>query len=163
GKSSLIKVLCGAYIADGGDIEFGGRKVSVRGPADASALGVAVIFQEFSLAPYLDIAQNIFLGRERNFTRLGLVDKRAMREAARQILGQLGLDYDPGSFAADLGVAQQQMVEIAKALSQNARILVMDEPTAAISEREADRLFEVIGRLKNQGVAIVYISHRMKE
>lgn len=163
GKSSLIKVLCGAYIADGGDIEFGGKKVSVRGPADASALGVAVIFQEFSLAPYLDIAQNIFLGREQGFMRLGLVDKAAMRRAARDILRQLGLDYDPATFAADLGVAQQQMVEIAKALSQNARILVMDEPTAAISEREADRLFEVIERLKRQGVAIVYISHRMKE
>src|SRR5882757_7563929 len=81
GKSSLIKVLCGAYIADGGDIEFAGRKVAVRSPADASALGVAVIFQEFSLAPYLDIAQNIFLGRERGFTRVGLVDKSAMRRA----------------------------------------------------------------------------------
>ena len=163
GKSSLIKVLCGAYIADGGDIEYCGRKVSVRGPADASALGVAVIFQEFSLAPYLDIAQNIFLGRERDFVRIGLVDKSAMRRAASEVLRQLGLDYDPATFAADLGVAQQQMVEIGKALSQNARILVMDEPTAAISEREADRLFEAIGRLKRQGVAIVYISHRMKE
>jgi ribose transport system ATP-binding protein len=163
GKSSLIKVLCGAYLADGGTIECDGRNVTVRGPADANAIGVAVIFQEFSLAPYLDIAQNIFLGRERAFTKAGVIDKAAMHAAARDVLAQLGLGYDTRTFAADLGVAQQQMVEIAKALSQNARILVMDEPTAAISERESERLFEVIARLKQRGVAIVYISHRMKE
>jgi ribose transport system ATP-binding protein len=163
GKSSLIKVLCGAYIADGGDIELEGRAISIRGPADANAIGVAVIFQEFSLAPYLDIAQNIFLGREQAFSKAGFIDKTAMHVAARGILQELGLDYDTRTFAGDLGVAQQQMVEIAKALSQDARILVMDEPTAAISERESERLFEVIARLKQRGVAIVYISHRMKE
>ncbi|HWW46922.1 MAG TPA: sugar ABC transporter ATP-binding protein [Xanthobacteraceae bacterium] len=163
GKSSLIKVLCGAYIADGGSIELEGRTIAIRGPADANAVGIAVIFQEFSLAPYLDIAQNIFLGRERAFTKAGLIDKKAMHAAAKRILEELGLDYDTRTFAGDLGVAQQQMVEIAKALSQDARILVMDEPTAAISDRESERLFEVIERLKKRGVAIVYISHRMKE
>jgi ribose transport system ATP-binding protein len=163
GKSSLIKVLCGAYVADSGEIELEGKTISIRRPADARAVGIAVIFQEFSLAPYLDVAQNIFLGREKKFARAGMIQKNAMHAAAREILDELGLDYDTHSFAADLGVAQQQMVEIAKALSQDARILVMDEPTAAISDRESERLFEVIGRLKRRGVAIVYISHRMRE
>ncbi|WP_334393184.1 sugar ABC transporter ATP-binding protein [Bradyrhizobium sp. AZCC 2262] len=163
GKSSLIKVLCGAYLANEGTIECEGRSVAIRGPADANAIGVSVIFQEFSLAPFLDIAQNMFLGRERAFVKGGMIDKAAMHAAARDVLAQLGLQYDTRTFAGELGVAQQQMVEIAKALSQNARILVMDEPTAAISDRESDRLFEVIARLKQRGVAIVYISHRMKE
>ena len=163
GKSTLIKTLYGAYAADRGYIEIEGRRVAVARPADASALGIAVIFQEFSLIPYLDIAQNIFLGREAAFSRFGLVDSAAMHAAARTILDDLGLDYDTHAYAADLGVAQQQMVEIAKALSQNARVLVMDEPTAAISERESDRLFQTIARLTEKRVAIVYISHRMKE
>ncbi|OPY97034.1 sugar ABC transporter ATP-binding protein [Bradyrhizobium sacchari] len=163
GKSSLIKVLCGAYLADDGVIEHKGRRIAIQGPADANGIGVGVIFQEFSLAPYLDIAQNIFLGRERAFAKAGIIDKAAMHAAARDVLAQLGLNYDTWTFAADLGVAQQQMVEIAKALSQNSSILVMDEPTAAISERESERLFEVIARLKQRGVAIVYISHRMRE
>lgn len=163
GKSTLIKILCGAYAADGGRIAYEGRDVVVARPADASALGITVIFQEFSLVPYLDIAQNIFLGREAPFSRFGLIDPRRMHAAARAILDDLGLDYDTHTYAADLGVAQQQMVEIAKALSQNARVLVMDEPTAAISDRESDRLFDTIARLKARGVAIIYISHRMKE
>lgn len=163
GKSTLIKTLYGAYAADRGYIEIEGRRVAVARPADASALGIAVIFQEFSLIPYLDIAQNIFLGREAAFSRFGLVDSAAMHAAAHTILDNLGLDYDTHAYAADLGVAQQQMVEIAKALSQNARVLVMDEPTAAISERESDRLFQTIARLTEKRVAIVYISHRMKE
>ena len=163
GKSTLIKVLYGAYAADGGHIELEGRPVVVSRPADASALGIAVIFQEFSLVPYLNIAQNIYLGRESAFSRFGLIDSAAMHAAARVILDDLGLDYDTHAFAADLGVAQQQMVEIAKALSQKARVLVMDEPTAAISDRESERLFQAIARLTERGVAIVYISHRMKE
>jgi len=163
GKSTLIKTLCGAYAADSGYIELQGRRISVSRPADASALGIAVIFQEFSLVPYLDIAQNIFLGREAPFARFGIVNSASMHAAAAAILHDLGLDYDTHLFASDLGVAQQQMVEIAKALSQNARVLVMDEPTAAISERESHRLFETIARLTGKGVAIVYISHRMKE
>lgn len=163
GKSTLIKVLYGAYAADSGHIELEGRPVVISRPADASALGIAVIFQEFSLVPYLNIAQNIFLGREGVFSRFGFIDSAAMHAAAHVILDDLGLDYNTHAFAAELGVAQQQMVEIAKALSQNARVLVMDEPTAAISERESERLFQTIARLTGRGVAIVYISHRMKE
>jgi ribose transport system ATP-binding protein len=163
GKSTLIKTLYGAHAADRGAIEVEGRAVAIARPADARALGIAVIFQEFSLVPYLDIAQNIYLGHEAAFSRYGLIDSAAMHAAARSILDDLGLDYDTRTDAADLGVAQQQMVEIAKALSQNARVLVMDEPTAAISERESERLFATIARLTPRGVAIVYISHRMKE
>ncbi|MBM2773554.1 sugar ABC transporter ATP-binding protein [Burkholderia territorii] len=162
GKSSLMKVLFGAYRADSGEIRYDGTPVAIESPADAKRLGIAVIFQEFSLVPHLSIAQNIYLGREpRN--RLGLVDHRRMHADAAAVLAQLGLAYDTRTHAADLGVAQQQMVEIAKALSHDARVLVMDEPTAAISDREADALFAVVHRLRASGVAIVYISHRMKE
>lgn len=163
GKSSLIKVLYGAYAADSGEIHCDGRRVQIVTPADARRLGIAVIFQEFSLVPFLDIAQNIYLGREPRQPVTGLVAGKRMHAAAREVLASLDLAYDTRSLAKDLGVAQQQMLEIAKALSQDARILVMDEPTASISDREAEALFRVIRRLRDAGVAIVYISHRMKE
>ncbi|MGV2287097.1 sugar ABC transporter ATP-binding protein [Trinickia sp. YCB016] len=162
GKSSLMKVLFGAYRADSGAFFFDGEPITIDSPADAKRLGIAVIFQEFSLVPHLSIAQNIYLGREpRN--RLGLVDHRRMHADASALLRELGLAYDTRAHVADLGVAQQQMVEIAKALSHDARVLVMDEPTAAISDREAEALFAVVHKLRDAGVAIVYISHRMKE
>ncbi len=161
GKSSLIKVLYGAYRADSGELRFAGEPVDIHSPADARRLGIAVIFQEFSLVPFLDIAQNIFLGREPR--RFGLIDRARMHRDADAVLASLGLDYDTRALAAHLGVAQQQMVEIAKALSQRARILVMDEPTAALSDRETEALFAVIRKLRADGVAIVYISHRLQE
>jgi ribose transport system ATP-binding protein len=163
GKSSLIKVLYGAYRADAGQIHFAGRPVDIDSPADARRLGIAVIFQEFSLVPFLTVAQNIYLGREPRHPVTRLIDHARMHRDARAVLHSLGLDYDTRALAADLGVAQQQMVEIAKALSQNARILVMDEPTAALSDRESEALFAVIRQLRAAGVAIVYISHRMAE
>ena len=163
GKSSLIKVLYGAYRADAGTILYEGRPVDIARPADARRLGIAVIFQEFSLVPFLDLAQNIFLGREPRGRLTRLIDHARMHRDARDVLDELGLDYDTRALAVDLGVAQQQMVEIAKALSQRARILVMDEPTAALSERESNALFALIRQLRASGVAIVYISHRMQE
>ena len=162
GKSTLMKVLCGACAADAGQIVSRGRPVRVRNPADARALGVAVIFQEYSLVPHLSIAHNIFLGRE-PLNRLGLVDAARLHADAEAVLERLNLDIDTHREVHGLGVAQQQMVEIAKALSQNASVLVLDEPTAALSDRETERLFEVIADLKSQGVAMVYISHRMDE
>lgn len=162
GKSTLMKVLCGAYTADSGQIFSDGRPVKVRDAADARALGVAVIFQEYSLVPHLSIAQNIFLGRE-PINRLGLIDQALMHRQARAILDRLSLDLDTRGEVHGLGVAQQQMVEIAKALSQDARVLVLDEPTAALSDRETEKLFEVIADLKRHGVAMAYISHRMNE
>jgi ribose transport system ATP-binding protein len=163
GKSTLMKVLCGASQPDRGEIFFRGRATRIASPADARRLGVAVIFQEFSLVPYLNIAHNIFLGRELRGRMPGSIDHRRMHAEARRLLALLGMDVDTRTLAHKLGVAQQQLVEIAKALSQQARVLVMDEPTAALSEREIERLFEMIRRLKREGVAIIYISHRLRE
>jgi ribose transport system ATP-binding protein len=163
GKSSLMKVLCGAYRADAGEYFHKGEKVEITSPADARKLGIAVIFQEFSLVPYLDIAQNIFLGREFKARVPGFIDRERTYREARRVLDWIGFDIDPRTPVHSLGVAQQQMVEIAKALSQDARILVMDEPTAALSDRETERLFATMRQLQAQGVAIVYISHRMAE
>jgi len=163
GKSSLMKVLCGAYTADGGEFFLDGRKVEMSSAADARKLGISVIFQEFSLVPYLDIAQNIYLGREPKGWMPGTIDRSKILRDARALLATIGFDIDPSTPVHTLGVAQQQMVEIAKALSQDARILVMDEPTAALSDRETELLFAMIAQLKAKGVAIVYISHRMAE
>jgi ribose transport system ATP-binding protein len=163
GKSTLIRILCGAHHPDAGEILVEGVSVRLRSPADARRLGIAVIFQEFSLVPYLDVAQNIFLGREPGGRLPGTVDHRKMHADARRILDGLGLDVDTRTLAQELGIAQQQGVEIAKALSQDARILVMDEPTAALSDREIERLFERVRGLKAAGVAVIYISHRLQE
>ena len=155
GKSTLMRVLCGAHQPEAGEIRLDGEAVRLHSPADARRLGVAVIFQEFSLVPYLDVAQNVFLGRE--------TGRRCMHAEARRLLQTLGVDIDTTTLVHELGIAQQQVVEIAKALSQNARILVMDEPTAALSDHEIDRLFTRIRALKADGVAIIYISHRLQE
>src|SRR3989441_2670504 len=155
GKSTLMRVLCGAHHPDPGELLLNGAPVRLKSPADARRLGIAVIFQEFSLVPYLDIAQNIFLGRERRGSR--------MHAEARRLLDALGVNLDTRTLVHELGIAQQQVVEIAKALSQNARILVMDEPTAALSDHEIDRLFTRIRALRAEGVAVIYISHRLQE
>jgi ribose transport system ATP-binding protein len=163
GKSTLIKTLYGAYHPDGGEVWFEGRAVRISSPADARRLGIAVIFQEFSLVPFLDVAQNIFLGREPRGRLPGTIDHRRMHGESRRLLDELGFDLDTHALVDRLGVAQQQIVEIVKALSQRARILVMDEPTAALSDPEIERLFDLIRRLKQEGVAIIYISHRLHE
>ena len=163
GKSTLMKVLCGAYTADAGEFMHEGRPVRIAGPADARRYGIAVIFQEFTLVPYLSVAQNIFLGREFAGRIPGTVDHARMRREAQTLMDQLGMTLAPDALVAHLGVAQQQMVEIAKALSQKARILVLDEPTAALSDNETEKLFAIIAQLKTQGVAMAYISHRMAE
>jgi len=155
GKSTLMRVLCGAHHPEAGEIRLNGEAVRLQSPADARRLGVAVIFQEFSLVPYLDVAQNVFLGRE--------TSRRRMHAEARRLLQTLGVDLDTTTLVHELGIAQQQVIEIAKALSQNARILVMDEPTAALSDHEIDRLFTRIRALKADGVAVIYISHRLQE
>ena len=163
GKSTLIKALYGAYHPDRGAFLFEGRPVRIASPADARRLGIAVIFQEFSLVPYLDVAQNIFLGREFHARVPFSVDRARVHAEAQRVLNSLGVDLSTRVLVHRLGVAQQQMVEIAKALSQRARIVVMDEPTAALSGPEIARLFEIIRKLKQDGVAIVYVSHRLHE
>jgi ribose transport system ATP-binding protein len=163
GKSTLMKILCGAYRADRGSFFNNGEPVTIHDAGDARKFGIAVIFQDFTLVPYLDIAQNIFLGREFPGRLPGLIDRRRIHAEAKRVLDMIGFDINPGIPVHGLGVAQQQMVEIAKALSQDARILVMDEPTAALSDRETELLFSMIARLKAKGVAIIYISHRLSE
>lgn len=163
GKSTLMKILCGALKPDSGTFHLNGEKVEIKNVDDARNVGVAVIFQEYSLVPYLNVAQNIYLGREPIRGKSGLIDHKKMHRDAREVLRRLDFDVDTHSLVEGLGVAQQQLIEIAKALSQNARILVLDEPTAALSERESQRLFKIIRDLKHEGVAMAYISHRMEE
>ncbi|MCC6777646.1 MAG: sugar ABC transporter ATP-binding protein, partial [Hyphomicrobiales bacterium] len=162
GKSSLIKILCGAYHRDTGSMSLDGQPLDINSPLDAARVGIAVIFQEYSLVPFLDIAQNIFLGREPQLL-MGVINGPRLYAEAEAILKRIGFDIDPRTKIHTLGIAQQQMVEIAKAVSQDARILIMDEPTAALSDRETAQLFKLIRDLKARGVAIVYISHRLKE
>jgi ribose transport system ATP-binding protein len=162
GKSTLIKIISGVYQPDAGEILIDGRPVSIRNPHDAQALGISTIYQEFTLAPDMTVAENVFLGRE-PLRALSIVDRKALIRQTRDVLASLDLQIDPEATVKHLGVAQQQMVEIAKALSLDARLIIMDEPTATLTSHEIDRLFEAIGRLKQRGVAIVYVSHRLDE
>ena len=161
GKSTLIKILGGVYRPDSGSIRLDGREVGFSHPAAARRSGVSIIHQELSLLPYRTVAENIFLGVEP--TRYGMLDRRRMRDEARRLLARLGSSIAPDSLAGDLPIAHQQIVEIAKAIAIDARILVMDEPTAALDRVDATRLLELVRRLSAQGVSIVYISHRMPE
>ena len=163
GKSTLMKILTGVYTADAGDILLDGQKVDIADPNAAEALGVAMIFQEFSLVPTLTVAQNIFLKREPRIASGLVIDDAEAVRRARAILDELGEDIDPTTPVEQLSVGMCQVVEIAKALSKNARILVMDEPTSSISEAEVERLFNFVRKLKANGLSIIYISHRMSE
>lgn len=162
GKSTLLKILAGAYTKDEGEIYIDGRQTKDLTPKDAEEMGISIIYQEFSSLPHLSIAENIFLGRQPRTPR-GWIDWKQCYEESRRLLAQVGLAIDPRTPVAKLKVAQQQMVEIAKALSKNARIIVMDEPTAPLTQREIDSLFQVIRDLKQQGVAVIYVSHRLVE
>ena len=164
GKSTLIKTIAGVYRPDEGDIRVDGRTARIRNPHDAQALGISTIFQEFTLAPDMTVAENIFLGREPlRFPPLAIVDRGALIRHTRGVLASLDLQIDPHAKVKHLGVAQQQMVEIAKALSLDARLIIMDEPTATLTAHEIDRLFQAIDRLKRRGVAVIYVSHRLDE
>lgn len=161
GKSTLMKILTGVYQRDAGTLRFNGQERAFAKPLDAEIAGIAMIFQELSLIPSLTVAQNIFLHREPRFGYF-LNDREANRRA-RTILSELGEDIDPAARVGDLTAGASQMVEIAKALSKDARLLVMDEPTSSLSEHEAATLFRIVGQLKRRGIAVVYISHRMSE
>ena len=161
GKSTLIKVLAGIYIPEEGEVIVKGNSHIMQNVADSQAHGISVIHQELCLVPYLSIAENIFLGRERNV--MGFIKRDTEAAEARELLKGLGLDFDPNTLVGELSIAQQQMVEIAKALSVKADILVMDEPTASLTDKETEVLFDTIRRLKSQGIGIIYISHRMSE
>lgn len=163
GKSTLIKVLGGVHVPDSGTIELDGRPVPVRGVADAQRLGIRVIHQELSLAPNLSVAENIYLGQESS--HFGWLDRSAIRRRARELVSALGLAElsDVNVPVARLSVAGQQLVEIARALSTEARVLVLDEPTSALSESETEALFVTLRTLRDRGVGIIYISHRLEE
>ncbi len=162
GKSTLMKILSGAYTPDpGAEILIDNKPVVIDGPLSAKSAGIAVIYQELSLSPNLTVAENIYMGRE---IRKGIrVDRAAMEAGCNEILRRLGAYFGPKTIVADLSIAEWQLVEIARAINQNARILVMDEPTTALSSRETERLFALIRNLRADGIAIIYISHRMSE
>jgi ABC-type sugar transport system ATPase subunit len=161
GKSTLIKILAGAVLPDAGQVNIQGRRAEIRQPHDAIQRGIAVMYQEFNLIPSLSVAENLFLGRE--LSRVGWVRRSEERRKARDLLQRLGMNIEPDTRCRQLSVAQQQMVEIARALFMNAHILVMDEPTAALTQPEADKLLSIIRDLKTRGIGIIYVSHRLDE
>src|SRR5215213_3292982 len=161
GKSTLIKIMTGAYRRDGGEVWLEGGPVAFATPADAQAAGVIAVHQEIHLLGYRTVAENIFLGREPR--RWGLVDWSRMRAEAATLLEGLGMDVDAGARVAALNTARRQMVAIARGVSLGAKVLVLDEPTSSLAEREVEVLYGLIRRLQSQGTAVVYISHRFDE
>jgi ABC-type sugar transport system ATPase subunit len=162
GKSTLIKIVAGAYAPDQGEMSFDGTPVRWSSPREAKRHGVHVVYQEFVLFPQLSVADNIFIGHERR-NRLGLVDHGRTRREARELLERLGISLDPRASVASLSVADQQMVEIARAMVHRVKLLVLDEPTAVIAGREVTLLFERLRRLRASGVSVIFISHRLEE
>ena len=163
GKSTLMKILAGAYVASEGEIRIDGEQVAFHHPLEAQHAGVSIIYQEFTLLPDRTVAENVFLGREP--MRGVIVDRRTMEQRTAELLNELAPDdpISPRALVGTLPVGRQQTVEIAKALSLDARILVMDEPTAALAAHEVERLFDRVRRLRERGLAILYISHRLRE
>ena len=162
GKSTIVKMLAGVHRPDTGMLTLGGEELILNGPADAQAAGIAVIYQEPTLFPDLSVAENIFMGRQ-PLGRYRRIDRTAMHAAATALFDRLGVTIDPQRPARGLSIADQQIVEIAKALSTNARVVVMDEPTAALSGVEVERLFGVARSLRDRGAAVLFISHRFEE
>jgi ABC-type sugar transport system ATPase subunit len=161
GKSTLMKILSGAYAPDAGEVHIDGRKVEHFDPRVAQRMGVGIIYQEFNLIPYMNVAQNIFLGRFPK--KYGLIDHVKMHADAAAVLRSLNMRVDTHALIVDLSTAEQQMVEVAKAVSTRTKILIMDEPTSCLSERETEQLFATIHHLNGQGIGIIYISHRLQE
>ena len=161
GKSTLIKILSGAQQPDTGTIEFGGEKVTMTSPHDAQRRGIVTIYQEFTLAPNMTIAENVFIGREPGYGYF--VDWRKMATETQAITTRLGLDLRPMSIVRELRVAEQQMVEIARALSMKSQLIVMDEPTSALSSSEVEKLFRIVRDLKAHGLSIIFVTHRLEE
>lgn len=162
GKSTLVKILAGLYTPDAGYISIEGESVSFRNTADAKAAGIAIVYQEPTLLPDLSVMENIFMGRFPR-TRWGNVDRAQMRRDASALFARLGVKIDPERIAEGLSIADQQIIEIAKAISMDARVLIMDEPTAALSPTEVQRLFTIARALRDEGCAILFISHRFEE
>ena len=162
GKSTLMKIFSGVHTQYEGEILFKGKPIKFMSARQAEDAGIAIIHQELNLVPYLSIAENIFLGRELT-NAFGMVDIKRMNQEAMQLLARLNLDISPVTKIATLKVGQQQLVEIAKALYTNAEVIIMDEPTSAISDKEVENIYQIINQLKAAGKTIVYISHKLKE
>lgn len=162
GKSTLIKLLTGLYTPTGGHVEFQGQPAGWSDPRQSLAAGIAVVHQEFSVLGALSIAENIYLGAEPR-TRLGLIDRKALNRSAQALLNDLGITLDPNDLVENLSVADKQMVEIAKALRSDAKVLILDEPTAVLSQNETRHLFRIIRDLRERGLGLVYVSHRLDE
>ncbi|GKH32614.1 sugar ABC transporter ATP-binding protein [Muricomes sp. OA1] len=162
GKSTLMKILAGAYVKDEGEIEVFSKKTELGNPKAAENLGISIIYQELNLIPTLTVAENIFLGRYKMRGSIQ-VNWKEVYAAAEELLQELGVDVKATDYIRDLGIAQQQMVEVAKALSMKAKIIIMDEPSAPLTERETKNLFRIVKQLKESGVSIIYISHRLEE
>ena len=161
GKSTMMKILAGVHTPDDGVIELDGIPVEITAVREAQKHGIALIHQELNLSDNLDIAANIFLGNEPH--KYGVLDRKRIHEESTEYLKRVGLDFPTDTLVADLTIGHQQLVEISKALSVDARIIIMDEPTSSLSQNESENLFEVIRDLKSQGIAIIYISHRLGE
>ena len=161
GKSTFIKVITGVHSPDSGDIYLNGEKVVFKTPKDASARSIAAIYQHGTSYPHLSVTENIFVGHE--IANMGILNLKSMKEKAGELLKKLGSDIDPEEKMSNLTVAEQQMVEIAKAISTDAKILIMDEPTAALSKKECEQLYEVAEKLRDKGVSIIFISHRFED
>jgi len=160
GKSTLMNVLAGVFPQYDGQIELRGEPVTIHSPKQAAAQGVGMIHQELNLVPDMSVADNIFLGQESR-NRRGAIDRKSMHRRARELLARVGLPLDPRRLVRQCRIAEQQLIEVAKALSLDVRVLVMDEPTSALADAEVQRLFTVIRDLTRHGVAVVYISHRV--
>lgn len=161
GKSTLIKVVCGVYQADEGDMQFDGAPYKPQGPPDALRAGIRVVYQDFNLLTSLSVAENLLF--ERLPSTLGVLDRRTLHQRAMQLLEQVGLDVSPSEPVERLGVAQRQLLEIAKSLAVKSKVIIMDEPTATLTSRETARLFEIVRRLRASGVTTIFISHHLQE
>lgn len=161
GKSTLIKILTGVYPKDGGRIVFRGKECEINSRADAAKLGIGVIYQDFSLIPTLSVVQNIMLGKEKN--TIGILKSKEMRKHVKELIDKYEFDINPDAIVETLSIAQRQTVEILKALNEESSLIIMDEPTASLSAKESESLFKIIGQLREQGVSILYISHRLEE
>jgi len=163
GKSTLMRVLSGVFLPDSGTIYWKGHPVQISKPSDAQEIGISMIHQELAVIPYLDVGKNIFLGREPQIGIPGIIDWKKLYEQAHEQLDRLDLNIDPKAEVQSLTIAQQQMVEVVKALSMDASLIIMDEPTSALTEQEVEALFDYMKHLRKQGVSIIFISHRLEE
>ena len=162
GKSTLMKLLAGVHEPDAGEIRLAGRRVRLKDPREARRQGISIVFQELSLFPHRTVAANVFTNRE--VTRLwGWIDCRAMRETTQRALAELGVSLSPDSLVGPLAIGEKQLVEIARTLEQESRIIILDEPNSALNEAESQRLFDIVRRLRGRGITIVYVSHRLEE